>query len=117
MNPTPRQIAAAHSDGELGFRAAIYAMVCCIPSGRVAAYGQVAAWIGHPRAARQVGFALSALEPGTTVPWWRVIRSSGQIALQGDPNRGPRQSQLLIQEGVEINDWRVPMDRFSWSPS
>ena len=37
MNPTPRQIVAAHSDGELGFRAAIYAMICCIPSGRVAA--------------------------------------------------------------------------------
>ena len=117
MSPTPKQIAAARADGEIGFRAAIYAMVCCIPDGRVAGYGHVAAWIGHPRAARQVGFALSALEPGSTVPWWRVLRSSGQIALQGDPSRGPRQAQLLAQEGVQIKDWRVSMNQFAWSPS
>ena len=117
MNPTPKQIAAAWADGEIGFKAAIYAMVHCIPHGRVAGYGHVAAWIGHPRAARQVGFALAALEPGTTTPWWRVIRSNGHIALQGDPNRGPRQAQLLGQEGVEVHDWRVAMNRFAWSPS
>ncbi len=117
MRPSPREIAAARADGLIGFRDAVYALVECIPPGRVAGYGQVAAWIGHPRAARQVGFAMAALEPGTPVPWWRVIRSNGSIALQGDPTRGPRQALLLGDEGVLVHDWKISMSRFGWSPS
>lgn len=100
----------------LGFRAAVYAAVCCIPHGRVLGYGQVAAMLGSPRGARQVGFALAALPPDSTVPWWRVIRTDGTLALQGDPARGPRQAAELGREGVEVVDWRVEMARFGWTP-
>ena len=117
MRPSPCEIAAARADGEIGFRQGVYAMVACIPTGRVAGYGHIAAWLGHPRAARQVGFALSALEPGTNIPWWRVIRSNGHIALQGDPTRGSRQAHRLKTEGVVIQDWRVPMPQYGWSPA
>ncbi len=101
---------------ELGFRQAVYAAVAVIPHGRVLGYGQVAAMLGSPRAARQVGYALAALPPDTTVPWWRVIRSDGSLALQGDPGRGPLQAALLQAEGVELLDWRVEMSRFGWAP-
>ncbi len=99
-----------------GFRAGVYAAVRLIPPGRVLGYGHVAVLIGRPRAARQVGYALAALEPGTDVPWWRVLRSDGSIALQGDPERGPRQAELLQAEGVDVVDWRLDMDRYGWQP-
>ena len=109
-------LAIALSDGELGFRQAVYAAVRCIPHGQVLGYGHVAAVLGSPRAARQVGYALAALEPGTTVPWWRVIRSDGSVALQGDPARGPIQEACLREEGVAVVDHRVDMRRFRWEP-
>ena len=47
-----------------------------IPSGHAVTYGQVAAWIGVPRAARTVGWALHGLthdEANGDVPWHRVV--------------------------------------------
>jgi alkylated DNA nucleotide flippase Atl1 len=64
------------------------------------------------------GFAL-AIEPGSNVPWWRVIRSSGEIALQGDPTRGPLQRARLIEEGVGFVDrkrQKVDMKAHQWRP-
>ncbi|MDG1483685.1 MAG: MGMT family protein [Myxococcota bacterium] len=87
-----------------GWRAGVYAVVCCIPSGCVLGYRDVGVLLGRPRAARQVGYALAALEPGRDVPWWRVTRSNGTIAMQGDPSRGLLQAQLLRGEGVTVSD-------------
>lgn len=114
--PSLQDIAHALSEERVGFRAAVYTVVRQIEAGRVAGYGQVAAVLGSPRAARQVGYALAALEPGDTVPWWRVIRTDGSIALQGDPNRGPLQMVMLREEGIELIDNRVDMARFRWAP-
>lgn len=116
QGPSLVDIAEALADGDVGFRMAVYAAVRHIPAGAVAGYGHVAAALGSPRAARQVGYALAALPPETDVPWWRVIRSDGSIALQGDPNRGPLQAAMLRQEGVHIHDHRVDMARFRWRP-
>jgi methylated-DNA-protein-cysteine methyltransferase related protein len=125
--PLPlHKIADALQDGDLGFRAAVYATVCHVPHGKVLGYGHVAALMGRPRVARQVGYALAALEPGTDVPWWRVIRSDGSIALRGDPTRGPTQVARLRAEGIvvgstgarsgQVDTGRVDMGRFRWSP-
>lgn len=99
-----------------GFRERVYAVVRGIPPGRVMGYGHVAAALGAPGAARQVGWALAALPAGTDVPWQRVIRSSGHLALQGDPARGTVQRLLLEAEGVALTGDRVPMDRYGWLP-
>ncbi len=98
------------------FRQRVYAVVEQVPPGRVIGYGHVGAALGSPRLARQVGWALAALPSGTAVPWHRVIRSSGRVALQGDPARGHVQRALLVQEGVGFNGDTVPMDQFGWSP-
>lgn len=97
-----------------GFRAAVYDAVRAIPPGAVLGYGHVAALIGRPRMGRHVGWALSALEPGADVPWWRVIRSDGSIALQGDPSRGPLQEALLRSEGVVVARSRVNLRIYRW---
>ena len=57
------------------FVSRVISVVESIPSGRVMAYGDVAAAIGS-RAARAVGHVMSHY--GEDLPWWRVIRASGQ---------------------------------------
>jgi methylated-DNA-protein-cysteine methyltransferase-like protein len=103
--------------GAGGFRASVYALVARIPAGRVMGYGHVAAAIGVPGAARQVGYALAALPPERDdVPWQRVVRSSGHLAFAGDPVRGSRQRALLQGEGVPFLGDRVDMARAGWIP-
>lgn len=114
---------AARQRGELGFRAAVIGVVRLIPAGSVLGYGHVAALLGSPRAARQVGYALAALSPEAAdphapdaVPWWRVIRSDGSIARQGSPTRGDLQISLLERDGVVLQEERVDLRRYRWVP-
>ncbi|MCA9691294.1 MAG: MGMT family protein, partial [Myxococcales bacterium] len=51
--------------------ARIYRLVDRIPRGRVATYGQIAAFADLPGRARQVGYALAALPNGSPLPWHR----------------------------------------------
>jgi len=78
----------------------VYALVRQIPPGKVVTYGQVAALLGSPRAARAVGYALRFLPTGTDVPWHRVINHRGQISRR-TPAEGPLVQRLLLEaEGV-----------------
>ncbi len=95
----------------------VYAVVRQIPPGKVASYGQVAALLGHPRAARTVGWALAALrdtnEPD--VPWQRVINAQGRVSIRNMEHAPEEQQMLLEAEGVEFNaqgkmDWK----RYGW---
>lgn len=96
---------------------AIYAAVRRIPRGRVATYGQIAALAGRPRHARQVGYALHALRPGSDVPWHRVINGRGEISLRGYDGAAERQRRLLAREGVRCEaSGRIPLERYQWSP-
>lgn len=53
----------------------VLAIVEDIPPGRVMTYGSIAAVLGS-RAARVVGQVMARY--GSDVPWWRVIRASGE---------------------------------------
>lgn len=106
---------ASRPDQAPPFRERVYAMVRRIPRGRVASYGDVAALVGAPRAARGVGAALSALDPDDDVPWWRVINHQGRLTIS--PVHGLRvlQRTLLEQEGVRFrSDDAVDLDRHAW---
>lgn len=107
----------------MSFRASVYQVTSAIPEGRVMGYGHIAALLGSPRAARQVGFALGALDaeranPSSPrfVPWWRVLRSNGVIALKGDPIRPQLQVTLLEAEGIIVANGRVEMLLYAWWP-
>jgi len=96
----------------------VYLITKQIPRGKVASYGQVAALLGHPRAARTVGWALNALTPegAADVPWQRVINSAGRISTSRADLDAALQRALLEEEGVEF-DARgyVDMERFGWA--
>ncbi len=96
----------------------VYGVVRQIPRGRVATYGLVGTILGSPRVARQVGFALAALDrlpDEPPVPWQRVINAKGMVSHRGDTMRAQRQVELLEREGVEFDDrGRVDLERFLW---
>lgn len=94
----------------------IWQVVLAIPPGRVASYGQVADMAGLGRQARFVGRALGMLPEGHSVPWFRVIRNTGQIAFPDGSDTFIRQKTLLEQDGVEVINGRVSMQRFRWQP-
>ena len=94
----------------------IYDVVRRIPEGRVATYGQVAALAGLAGHARQVGYALHALEDGSDVPWQRVINARGEVSPRSDPGWEGYQRHLLEEEGVAFDlRGRVDLRRFRWS--
>ena len=93
----------------------IYAVVCGIPRGRVATYGQVARLAGLGNGARQVGYALNALPQGHDVPWHRVINAKGGISKRSIEVYEQIQRELLEQEGIEFGtDARVSLKRYQW---
>ena len=93
----------------------VYALVRQVPPGKVVTYGQVAALLGNPRAARAVGYALRFLPAGTEVPWHRVINHHGQISLR-TPIENPLVQRLLLEEeGVVFDaEGRVALAIYRW---
>jgi methylated-DNA-protein-cysteine methyltransferase-like protein len=99
------------------FHRAVYRLVRQIPRGKVATYGQVAAILGHPRAARAVGHALRMLPPMLVrvVPWQRVLNAAGGISHRGDVMRPDVQRKLLEAEGVNFGrGGKVDLQRLRW---
>ena len=83
-----------------------------IPKGKVSSYRDVALAAGLPNGARQVVRVLHSLSEKFDLPWYRVIRSNGSIALKEGEGR-ELQIQLLRAEGVEVTpDGLVDMCRF-----
>jgi len=100
------------------FARAVYSFVRIVPKGKVVTYGQVAAILGHPRAARAVGTALSRLprSPHAEVPWQRVINAAGRISHRGDFLRPELQRALLEDEGVVFDrDGAIDLRRYRWA--
>ena len=97
----------------------IYAVVRRIPRGKVTTYGAVAALLGRPRGARQVGFALAALRGAKhDVPWQRVLgaRPRGRAGISIlDPMGAAVQEAILRNEGVRLDDrGMVELERYGW---
>jgi AraC family transcriptional regulator of adaptative response/methylated-DNA-[protein]-cysteine methyltransferase len=61
------------------FQVSVWKALLQIAPASVVSYSQVAAAIGHPRAARAVGLALGANPVAFLIPCHRVIQQSGQL--------------------------------------
>jgi methylated-DNA-protein-cysteine methyltransferase-like protein len=92
------------SDPVPPFYRLVYRLVRRVPRGKVVTYGQVAAILGQPRAARAVGMALGALSGPLldTVPWQRVIAATGRCSHR-DGFWASVQRDLLEREGVPFD--------------
>ena len=98
--------------GQHAWRRRVWRLVTKIPRGRVATYGEIAAWLGWPRRARMVGMAMRGCPPG--VPWQRVVNASGGISRRAAVGSMLTQRILLQQEGVTLRNGRVPLARYRW---
>ena len=85
-----------------------------IPRGRVSSYRDAALAAGLPNGARQTVRVLHSLSEKYDLPWHRVIRSNGSIALKEGEGR-ELQTALLREEGVEVSpSGHVDMKRFGF---
>jgi methylated-DNA-protein-cysteine methyltransferase-like protein len=85
-----------------------------IPKGRVSSYGRIAERAGIPGAARQVVRLLHSLSEKEGLPWHRVLRSDGSIAL-AEGGGFELQKALLESEGVRVSpQGKVDLDLFLW---
>jgi methylated-DNA-protein-cysteine methyltransferase related protein len=94
----------------------VYRVVRRVPRGKVVTYGQVAAILGQPRAARAVGMALGALRGPLLdlVPWQRVINAAGRCSHR-DGFWAEIQREFLEREGVRFDrHGKVDLKRVRW---
>ena len=94
------------------FDSQVYTVVRRIPAGRIATYGQVAAMLGKPRAARAVGGAMRRCPAG--VPWHRVMNAAGRISRRARAAGMLTQRMMLEREGVTLKRGRVDLARYGW---
>ena len=96
---------------------AIIEAILAVPAGRVASYAQIATEAGIPRGARQVSRVLHSCSDRHDLPWWRIVRSSGEIALPPEAG-GSLQKELLLGEGVLFRStWVVDLNRCGDQPA
>lgn len=92
-----------------------------VPTGRVTTYGDLANALGDRKAARWVGEFLVIPEWASQVPAHRVVRANGELGRYCiDPSLGVEdrdaaeraaKSQRLQQEGIELQDGAVDLNR------
>jgi methylated-DNA-protein-cysteine methyltransferase related protein len=93
---------------------AIARVVAAIPRGCVTSYGAVATRAGLPGRARLVGRVLGESSE-RNLPWQRVLRSDGRIALPPRSAGFREQVRLLRAEGVTVVKGKVDLRRFGWA--
>jgi methylated-DNA-protein-cysteine methyltransferase related protein len=91
------------------FEDAVRRVIRDLRRGEVVSYGEVARRAGYPRAARAVG---NILARGTGLPWWRVVRASGQLAAHSRAE----QERRLRREGVPVRGGAVKSQMGSRKP-
>ena len=92
------------------FNEQVYEIVERVPYGKVISYGEIARLLGRPRAAREVGWAMSNCPEH--IPWQRVVMADGSITggVFADIRRA-----ILESEGVTfLPNGRVDMRTSRW---
>lgn len=107
----------------MNFYDKVYHAVKKIPRGKVATYGQIAALLGSPRAARQVGWAMHAMDGGPLeeeIPWQRVINREGRINTTCEVHPPEEQARLLKKDGVKVTqrdgEYYIDLNHYLWQP-
>ena len=94
----------------------VYEIVARIPPGKVVTYGQVAIYLGAPRGARTVGWAMKAAPPHLDLPCHRVVAGDGRMAPDHVFGGAAVQRSLLEREGVGFDaEGRLDLDEHLWA--
>ncbi len=101
---------------ESDFYQKVWEIVCQIPRGRVATYGDIAAALGVRSAARVVGWALNAVAGRTDIPAHRVVNRCGELTGRMHFATPTLMREMLEAEGVRFDGDRVRLDQHRWIP-
>jgi len=89
----------------------IIKQILAVPKGKVCSYRDIAAKAGLPNGARQVVRTLHSMSEKYALPWHRIIRADGRIALEGEGR--VLQVTLLRGEGVKVSvNGKIDMGKF-----
>lgn len=92
----------------------VYDLVCRIPKGKVATYGQIAKMLGSINYSRSVGNALHHNPDPENIPCHRVVTSKGRLAENYAFGGEEWQKMRLMNEGVEVNGNKVDIKKYLW---
>lgn len=101
-----------------GFFAKVYEVTKQIPFGRVTSYGAIARFLGTPKSARMVGWALNASHLDDSVPAHRVVNRIGLLSGKHHFKGSNLMQQLLESEDIAVkNNTIVDFNELYWDPN
>jgi methylated-DNA-protein-cysteine methyltransferase-like protein len=80
----------------------IIEQILAVPKGKVSCYRDIALKAGLANGARQTVRVLHSMSEKYSLPWHRIVRSNGSIALAEGEGR-ELQIKLLTREGVKVS--------------
>ena len=102
-------------DMDEAFYERVYAQVRQVPPGTVCTIAELA---GYPRAAREVGLAMSRVQRAWNLPCHRIVNAKGTLAPSYAFGGKANQRKLLEDEGVTfLDEDTIDMKRHRWPPS
>lgn len=103
---------------ETGFFEKVYKVAVQIPYGRITSYGAIASYLGSPKSARMVGWAMNASHLNPDVPAHRVVNRKGLLTGKHHFEGTNLMQQLLENEGVEVIENQIQnFKELFWDPS
>lgn len=101
-----------------GFFNKVHQVAQLIPYGRVTSYGAIAKYLGDPRAARMVGWAMNASHNMENVPAHRVVNRKGLLTGKHHFDGTNLMQQLLESEGITVIDSQIQdIETHFWDPT
>lgn len=100
----------------LNFFEKVYQVARQIPYGKVTSYGAIGNYLGAPRSARMVGYAMNSSN-NKDVPAHRVVNKKGLLTGKHHFNGTNLMQQLLESEGIVINNNQIQnLQSVYWDP-
>jgi len=102
---------------EESFFEKVYIIVKQIPYGKVTTYGIIANYLGTPKSARMVGWALNSSGMDNTVPAHRVVNRNGILTGKHHFKGTNLMKQLLENEEIMVsNNQIIDFENKIWDP-
>jgi methylated-DNA-protein-cysteine methyltransferase-like protein len=96
----------------------VYTIVKKIPYGKVTTYGLIARYLGTPKSARMVGYAMNSSHKFSDIPAHRVVNRNGLLTGRHHFFGSSLMQELLENEGIIIIDNKIEnFNDILWNPS
>jgi len=104
---------------ENDFFSLVFEVVKLIPKGKVTSYGAIAKYLGTPKSARMVGYAMNASHQSKDkIPAHRVLNRNGLLTGRFHFNPPELMQELLEKENIKIENHQVQdFEKVFWNPS